>query len=66
MSTWHKPFYLMYGYDAVLPIEFAVSTAQSNCTGKHFQDDLFNCIYTLTGKVIVDRLKIQDNICKVQ
>ncbi|CAB4440233.1 unnamed protein product [Rhizophagus irregularis] len=56
----------MYGYDAVLLIEFTISTAQSKCAGKNFQDDLFNHIHTLTGKLIVDRFKTQDNICKAQ
>lgn len=56
----------MYGRDAVLPIEFAVPTTQSECAADDFQDDLFNRIHTLTGKVIGDRLETQDNIHKAQ
>ncbi|GET04035.1 uncharacterized protein LOC109147323 [Rhizophagus clarus] len=65
-TTQHEPFYLMYGHDAVLPIEFAVSTMQSKCAEENPQDDLLNHIHTLTGKVVVDRLETQDNICKAQ
>ncbi|GES74949.1 DDE-type integrase/transposase/recombinase [Rhizophagus clarus] len=64
--TRHEPFYLMYGHDAVLPIEFAVSTMQSKCAEENPQDDLLNRIHTLTGKVVIDRLETQDNICKAQ
>lgn len=65
-TTRHEPFYLMYGRDAVLPIEFAVSTSQSECAVENLQDDLLNRIHTLTGKVIGDRLETQDNISKAQ
>ena len=65
-TTRHEPFYLMYGRDAVLPIEFAVSTVQSESSEENFQEDLFNRIHALTGKVVVDRLETQDNIHKAQ
>ena len=65
-TTRHEPFYLMYGRDAVLPIEFAVPTVQSECAPDDFQDDLFKRIHTLTGKVIGDRLQTQDKIHKAQ
>ncbi|GES95055.1 DDE-type integrase/transposase/recombinase [Rhizophagus clarus] len=58
-TTWYEPFYLMYDHDAILPIEFAVSTIQSKCAEESPQDDLLNRIHTLTRKVVVDRLEIQ-------
>ncbi|GES92554.1 DDE-type integrase/transposase/recombinase [Rhizophagus clarus] len=56
-TTRHESFYLMYGCDTILPIEFAVSTMQSKCAEENPQDDLLNRIYTLTRKVVVDRLE---------
>lgn len=65
-TTRHEPFYLMYGRDAILPIEFAVKTIQSESAENSFQDDLFNRIHTLTGNVMGDRLATQDVIHKEQ
>ena len=56
----------MYGRDAVLPIEFAISTSQNECPTEHCSDDLLKRVHTLTGKVIGDRLETQDVIHKAQ
>ena len=65
-TTRHELFYLMYGRDAVLPVEFAISTSQNECPTEHCSDDLLDRVHTLTGKVIGDRLETQDVIHKAQ
>lgn len=65
-TTRHEPFYLMYGRDAILPVEFAVKTVQAECSDQNWQDDLLERIHTLTGKVIGDRLETQDIIYQAQ
>ncbi|GBC34259.1 DDE-type integrase/transposase/recombinase [Rhizophagus irregularis DAOM 181602=DAOM 197198] len=65
-TTRHEPFYLMYGREAILPIEFANRTPQVELSESDFQQDLFNRIHTLTGKVIGDRLATQDVIHQSQ
>ncbi|EXX66551.1 hypothetical protein RirG_122740 [Rhizophagus irregularis DAOM 197198w] len=56
----------MYGREAILPIEFANRTPQVELSESDFQQDLFNRIHTLTGKVIGDRLATQDVIHQSQ
>jgi transposase InsO family protein len=65
-TTRHEPFYLMYGRDAILPIEFAVQTTQIDLSENDFQQDLFNRIHTLTGKIVGNRLAMQDVIYQSQ
>ncbi|GET60683.1 DDE-type integrase/transposase/recombinase [Rhizophagus irregularis DAOM 181602=DAOM 197198] len=65
-TTRHEPFYLMYGRDAILPIEFAVRTTQVDISESDTQQDLFNRIHTLTGKVVGERLLTQDIIHQSQ
>lgn len=65
-TTRHEPFYLMYGREAVLPIEFAVKTIQAELPEEKPQEDLFDRIRTLSGKVMSDRLVTQDTIHKAQ
>ena len=65
-TTRHEPFYLIYGRDAILPIEFAVKTVQAELVESDSQEDLIKRIHTLTGKVLDDRLLTQDVIHKAQ
>jgi transposase InsO family protein len=55
-TTRHEPFYLIYGRDAILPVEFAVETAHVELSETDFQEDLHNRIRTITGKVVEERL----------
>ena len=61
-TTRHEPFYLMYGREATLPIEFAVPTIQATLPSLDPQKDLSDRIHQLTGKVVIDRLETQDVI----
>lgn len=65
-TTRHEPFYLMYGREATLPIEFAIPTFQAKLPEKDEQDDLLRRIQRITGKVTEDRLETQDRIYKEQ
>jgi len=65
-TTCHEPFYLIYGRDATLPIEFSVTTTQVELSENDIQEDLFKRVHTLTGKVIGDRLMVQDTIHQAQ
>lgn len=66
-TTQHELFYLMYGQNATLPIEFVVETAlQVSQTDDNWQEDLLKRVHTLTGKIIVDGLETQDTIHKAQ
>ncbi|CAB5145838.1 unnamed protein product [Rhizophagus irregularis] len=56
----------MYGRDAILPIEFAIRTTQVDLPESDIQQDLFNRIHTLTGKIVGDRLITQDVIYQSQ
>jgi len=63
-TTRHEPFYLMYGRDATLPIEFVIPTLQAQLPEKDQQDDLLKRVQRLTGKTDEDRLVVQDRIYK--
>jgi hypothetical protein len=65
-TTRHEPFYLMYGRDAVLPVDFAVKTMQAELHEGDSQDDLLARIRMLTGRVTEDRLMTQDAIYEAQ
>ena len=65
-TTRHEPFYLMYGREATLPIEFSVPTLQAKLPDSDPQKDLLARIQSLTGKVIEDRLVTQDVIHQAQ
>jgi len=65
-TTRHELFYLIYGRDAVLPIEFTVKTVQAELVESDSQENLIKRIHTLTGKVLDDRLLTQDVIHKAQ
>jgi hypothetical protein len=65
-TTRHEPFYLMYGRDAVLPVDFAVKTMQAELHKGNLQDDLLVRMRMLTGRVTEDRLMTQDAIYKAQ
>jgi hypothetical protein len=56
----------MYGRDAILPIEFANKTIAAECSEENWLDDLTKRIQALTGKVIGDRLEVQDTIYQAQ
>jgi hypothetical protein len=60
--TRHEPFYLMYGREAVLPIEFAVSIMQAQTPETEFQDDLQKRIHMITGRMNEDIQHTQDVI----
>jgi hypothetical protein len=65
-TTRHKPFYLMYGREAVLPIEFDVKTLQSELCDSDPQEDLTKRVRMLTGRILDDRLLTQDVIHHAQ
>lgn len=61
-TTRHEPFYLMYGRDVVLPIEFSITTPQAELHETDLQEDLIKRVHMITGKMIEDRLVTQDVI----
>lgn len=65
-TTRHEPFYLMYGREAALPIEFLVPTKEIMDEGSDLQEDLLNRVRIISGKVVEDRLETQDRIYKEQ
>jgi Integrase zinc binding domain/Integrase core domain len=65
-TTRHEPFYLMYGRDAVLPIEFSVTTPQAESSETDLQEDLIRRTHMITGRMTEDRLVTQDIIYRAQ
>ena len=61
-TTRHEPFYLMYGRDVVLPIEFTVTTPQVELHETDLQEDLIKRVHMITEKIMEDRLVTQDVI----
>jgi len=61
-TTRHEPFYLIYGRDVVLPIEFTVTTPQVELHETDLQEDLIKRVHMITGKIMEDRLVTQDVI----
>jgi len=65
-TTRHEPFYLLYGREAVLPIEFSITTPQAELFETDLQEDLLKRVHMITGRVTEDRLEAQDTIHKAQ
>jgi hypothetical protein len=65
-TTRHEPFYLMYGREAVLPIEFSIKMAQAELHNTDAQEDLMHRIHVLTGRAAEDQLQTQDTIHQAQ
>ena len=65
-TTRHEPFYLVYGREATLPVDFAVPTARSQIAMTNPQEDLMNRIHHMTGQFEYARINAQDNIEKSQ
>jgi len=65
-TTRHEPFYLAYGREVTLPVEFQVETLTSKTQGEDDQYDLLRRIYHLIGKLKEDRNQAQRNIEKSQ
>lgn len=65
-TTRHEPFYLMYGREVTLPIEFLIQTQRSQVHETDPQEDLLQRVRRLTGKFVEDKLDAQDNITKSQ
>ena len=64
--TRHEPFYLIYGREAVLPIEFSVPTQQINLPQNDQQEDLLKRVHRITGQMAQDREDVQDRIYQSQ
>jgi hypothetical protein len=65
-TTRHEPFYLVYGREATLPIDFAITTSQAQLANTDPQQDLLNRIHHLTGQFENIKIEAQDNIAKSQ
>ena len=65
-TTRHEPFYLLYGREAVLPIEFSITTPQAELFETDLQEDLLKRVHMITGRVAEDRLEAQDTKHKAQ
>lgn len=65
-TTRHEPFYLMYGRNVTLPIEFLVPTKVGIDHENDLQEDLLKRIQMISGKITEDRLKTQDIIYQEQ
>jgi Integrase zinc binding domain/Integrase core domain len=64
--TRHEPFYLMYGREAVLPVEFLVLIRPIDPPDGDLQDDLLNRVRRITGQIAHDRDEVQDRIYRSQ
>ena len=65
-TTRHEPFYLMYGREPVLPVEFSVTTIQAEIPETDHQEDLLKRIHAITGKLAQEHIVAQDRIYKSQ
>jgi hypothetical protein len=65
-TTRHEPFYFMYGRNAILPIEFSITTPHAELSETNLQGDLMKRIHMITEKVIDDGLIAQDIIHKAE
>jgi hypothetical protein len=67
-TTRFEPFYLIYGRDALLPIEIEIpNLPDNNDLNNDFQAQLLERIQLLTGTTLNDNRQIaQDNITKSQ
>ncbi|CAG8796859.1 27738_t:CDS:2, partial [Dentiscutata erythropus] len=54
-TTQHEPFYLTYGQEVILPVEFQVETHVFQEKGKDEQETLLRRIYQLIGKLQEDQ-----------
>ncbi|GES99293.1 uncharacterized protein LOC105343682 [Rhizophagus clarus] len=61
-TTRHEPFYLMYGRETILPIEFKVATSAMLNIGNDEQEDLLNRVRMISGRMAEERLVTQDRI----
>lgn len=65
-TTRHEPFYLIYGREAILPIEFLVPTVQIDLPVTDPQEDLLNRVRMISGQVTQAREATQDRIYQSQ
>lgn len=65
-TTRHEPFYLMYGRNVTLPIEFKIPIEEPVQGEDDLQDDLLKRMQVISGKITEDRLVTQDRIYKEQ
>ena len=65
-TTRHEPFYLTYGREAILPIEFQVQTQSIQIKETNDKDDLLNRVRQITGRMDHDINQAQSNIEKSQ
>ena len=61
-TTRHEPFYLTYGREAIMPIEFQVSTLNVKAEHTNESDSLLRRIYQIIGPLQDDRQNAQENI----
>ncbi|GES83881.1 KRAB-A domain-containing protein [Rhizophagus clarus] len=61
-TTRYEPFYLMYGRETILPIEFKVATSAMLNIGNDEQEDLLNRVRMISGRMAEERLITQDRI----
>jgi hypothetical protein len=65
-TTRHEPFYLTYGREATLPIDFLIPTSIDRAETPNEPDDLLRRIYRIIGNLQDDRRKAQGNIQRSQ
>jgi hypothetical protein len=67
-TTHHEPFYLIYGRDAILLIEFAISTRSIDLplSTSTVEEDLLSRVHTITGTILLKWDETQDRIYKSQ
>src|ERR1044072_1650263 len=65
-TTRHEPFYLTYRREAIMPIEFQVSTLNVKAEHTNESDSLLRRIYQIIGPLQDDRRSAQENIRRSQ